>query len=106
MEEAKGESPKRTYDSIIGEMNAKLDALIDLSRKDSAPLDLTRSGALLPDFENFLAYLAQTRAEVEALGLSEKFQAELLSVLESRQTTAENCRKILQDVEDRKKGEA
>lgn len=106
MEEAKGDPSPRTYDAIMGEMNAKFNTLIDLSRKDSAPLDLTRSGVLLPDFENFLSYLAQTRREVEAMGLPDKLEAELLGVLESRQATAENYRKILQDVEDRKKGRA
>lgn len=102
--EKTGPAP-RTYDAIMGEMNTKFNTLIDLSRKNSAPLDLARSGALLPDFENFLAYLAQMRAEVESLGLSDKHREELVGVLESRQTTAENYRKILQDVEERKKGD-
>lgn len=106
MDTEKTEPSPRTYDAIMGEMNARFNALIDLSRKDSAPLDLTRSGALLPDFEKFLAYLEQTSVEIKALGLSEKLQAELLGVLESRQATAENYRKILQDVENSKKGDA
>lgn len=106
MDTEKTEPSPRTYDSIMGEMNAKFNVLIDLSRKGSAPLDLTRSGVLLPDFENFLAHLVHMRAEVETLGLSEKLQAELLGVLESRQATAENYRNILQDVENRKKGDA
>lgn len=106
MDTEKTEPSPRTYDSIMGEMNAKFNVLIDKSRKDSSPLDLTRSGALLPDFEEFLAYLEQTSVEIKALGLPEKFQAELLGVLESRKKTAEEYRKILQDSEDRKKGDA
>ena len=100
------ERPPRTYESIMAEVNANFNVLIDKSRKDSAPLDLTRSGALLPDFKNFCTYLETVRTEADTLDISEKFRGELAGVIESRLLTIQNYISILQDVEDRKKGSA
>ncbi|MBI4599451.1 hypothetical protein HY732_00845 [Candidatus Uhrbacteria bacterium] len=98
------EPPKRSYDALLGEVNTKFNALIDSSRKDSAPLDLTRSGTLLPDFKNFCTYLETIRTEADALDIQEKFREELIDLIDSRLSTVNEYTKILQDVEDRKKG--
>ncbi|MBI4253134.1 hypothetical protein HY623_03100 [Candidatus Uhrbacteria bacterium] len=100
------EPPKRSYETVFGEVNAKFNALIDSSRKDSAPLDLNRSGALLPDYESLRTYLEAVREEVNTLDILEKFKDELAGVIESRLLTVQNYINILQAEEDRKKGSA